>query len=249
MRIKISPRLMEIAYHVAKIPGFKILLKPLYYLYIDVIGRNRNSIFRSRALTVFKEFDEILMQNGIHYSAFAGTLLGAIREKGFIKHDCDIDVCIWYKDFSPKMKSLLESFGFKLVRRFEVDGGSKASEETYQKDGIDIDIFYIYSDDRCSSYQCDFWRVEGTGSLRESMRRLGYVKVRRIEFPVSYDVVRVPFETIEINVMLNASEWLLMRYGNDYMIPNPKFHDTNNPKMFEWVGVKAVFVSNEKYKI
>jgi len=40
-----------------------------------------------------------------------------------------------------------------------------------------------------------------------------------------------------------------MRYGDDYMIPNPKFHDTNNPKMFEWVGVKAVFLSNEKYKI
>lgn len=242
MRTKVSPKLMELAHRVAGIPGMKKLLKPLYYPYKERINKNRNKVFREKALSVFKEFDNILISNNIHYSVFAGTLLGAVRERGFIKHDCDIDTCIWYKDYSPKLTELLVHNGFKLVRRFEVDGGKKACEETYQKDGIDIDVFFIYSDDKFPSYQCDFGCVEGTASHEESMSKYGFVTTRRIEFPVSYEVIRVPFETIEVNILSNAEEWLESRYGSDYMIPNPKFCDkVANPRMFKWEEVRATF--------
>lgn len=246
MRTKVSPKLMEIAHQVARIPGMKPLLKPMYYLYKDRIKKNRNQIFQKKALEIFREFDKILVKNAVHYSAFAGTLLGAVREKGFIKHDCDIDICIWYRDYSPKIQQILENGGFKLTRRFEVASGSKASEETYHKDGIDVDIFYIYSDENYPSYQCDFGCVDGTASHQESMEKYGHVKVRRIEFPISYEVIRAPFENIEINIISNADEWLKARYGSDYMIPNPKFHDMgNNPKMFDWKEAKAIYLSNE----
>jgi hypothetical protein len=246
MRTKISPRLTVLAHKFSKIPLVKPLLKPIYYPYKKSIQDNRNLVFRQNALKVFKEFDEILTINNIHYSVFAGTLLGAIREKGFIKHDLDIDTCIWYKDFTPRIREVLEDHGFKLVGRFEVDGGSKASEETYQKEGVDIDIFYIYSDDKYPSYQCDFKMIDGTASYQKSMKKFGYVNVRRIEFPVSYEVVRVPFENIEVNILSNADEWLTARYGVDYITSNPGFHDTgSNPRMFDWVGVKAIYMSGK----
>lgn len=242
MRTKVSPKLMEIAHLASKIPGLKWLLKPFYYPYKERITNNRNNIFREHGAKVLYEFDKIITENGFKYSVFAGTLLGAIREKGFIKHDADIDTCMWAKDFSPKIEEVLTKAGFKLTRRFEVDGGVKAREETYQKDGVDVDIFYIYSDERFDSYQCDFGSIPGTASHQESMRKYGYVNVRRIEFPVKYEFKRIPFENIEVSAITNAEEWLTYRYGVDYMCPNPNFHDKgDNPRMWQWTDVKATF--------
>ena len=42
---------------------------------------------QSNILFLLKEFDIICKNNGIHYTLHGGTLLGAIREKGFISWD------------------------------------------------------------------------------------------------------------------------------------------------------------------
>lgn len=45
-------------------------------------------------LRMLVDFDEICRKNNIYYVITAGTLLGAIREKGFIAWDDDIDVLV-----------------------------------------------------------------------------------------------------------------------------------------------------------
>ena len=108
----------------------------------------------------------------------------------------------------------------------------------------DLKNYYvnIYSDDKYSTYQCDFRPVPGTASFDESMKKNGRVIVRRNEFPVSRDILRIPFESIYINVPRNYDEWLKSRYGERYMIPDPDFQDKdNNPNMYLWSGVNAIY--------
>lgn len=242
MQTKLSPKIAEFAHKAAQIPGLKFLLKPFYYKYKRHIDQNRNKVFKQNALGVLFDFDKTLRENDIPYSVFAGTLLGAVRDKGFIKYDLDIDTCIWNEDYSPLLETILKKAGFILTRRFEIEKGNKGREETYHKDGIDIDIFYIYTDAQFDSYQCDFGYMKGTASHEESMNKYGCVKTRRIEFPIRKKFVRLPFESIEVNAIINYNEWLRCRYGENFMIPDPTFEDKgDNPNIRIWEEVKATY--------
>lgn len=51
--------------------------------------------------------DDACRAEGISYSLGGGSMLGAVRHKGFIPWDDDVDLCVWKKDV-PALKAALE---------------------------------------------------------------------------------------------------------------------------------------------
>lgn len=50
-------------------------------------------------LEILKVFDQFCKRNDLKYSLYAGSLLGAVRHKGFIPWDDDLDVCMARSDY------------------------------------------------------------------------------------------------------------------------------------------------------
>lgn len=61
---------------------------------------------------------DVLDGAGLKYFLFFGTLLGAIRERGFIAHDTDTDLGV-FREFSDRfaeVRTAAEALGFKVLR-------------------------------------------------------------------------------------------------------------------------------------
>ena len=54
---------------------------------------------RSSLLAIMVEIDRVAKLLGLNYFLYAGTLLGAVRHKGFIPWDDDVDLCMIRKDY------------------------------------------------------------------------------------------------------------------------------------------------------
>ncbi len=71
-------------------------------------------------LEILLEFDRICKKHGLSYQLFAGTLLGAIRHKGFIPWDDDIDVCMQRSEYNKLLdivdQELKADYFFQTVK-------------------------------------------------------------------------------------------------------------------------------------
>lgn len=110
-------------------------------------------------LEILLEVDRICKKNNIKYFLVSGTLLGAIRHKGFIPWDDDIDVCMSlkdYKKFCKVSKKELDSDFFlqnyetdytnrwpAKMRKNNTTAIEKGFENSIIHQGIWIDIFPI----------------------------------------------------------------------------------------------------------
>lgn len=206
------------------VPGVVSFFRPLYRKTLKVLfeGRKRR-IFLASGLSVLNDFHKLLTENDYYYTLAFGTLLGAIREKGFIKHDIDIDVNMWAEDYSSSFRDLLEANGFKLDHGYLVDDGIVGREESYKKNGVSIDIFFIFKDETGKPYCCDFLLPEGCISYSEAMHKCGGTIVRKLYLPFEKKRLLSSFENVQLFVPENSHDILVARYGDTYMIPNPNW--------------------------
>ena len=109
-------------------------------------------------LDMLVELDKVCRKHNIKYSMFGGTLLGAIRHKGFIPWDDDIDVVMLREEYDKFKKHIDEldssicyfqdndtdpeyRWGYGKLRRTNTKFVRVGQEHLKCKTGIFIDVF------------------------------------------------------------------------------------------------------------
>lgn len=116
----------------------KELIKP-YWLKIKY--RRANKAFLANGNEVLLLAKKALDEVGVHFWLDFGTLLGIYRDGKLIGHDTDIDLAVLLNDHSPKIAQSLQKHGFKMKRRYEIEGGA-GMEENFKYRQVNLDIFY-----------------------------------------------------------------------------------------------------------
>ena len=157
---------------------------------------------------LLKEFDRICRKHELKYNISFGTLLGAVRHKGFIPWDDDIDVTMPYDDFKKLDKVMLTEIDqtkyyyrcpqneennhliFNHLERkgtiYTKPGRTKLKQEI----GVFIDIFPMYPSAHfmlsnwahakiCRYWRTALWATVGAESEPDLKLRKKYMKMAR----------------------------------------------------------------------
>lgn len=113
---------------------------------------------KTEMLCVLKYLDKVCTENNLKYYLFGGTLLGAVRHKGFIPWDDDIDVLMEVRDMIRLSEILKNDKNYSIVTSFDdsdyYDELGNMFSEKYIVDsnhfpmqfsaGVSIDIFPLF---------------------------------------------------------------------------------------------------------
>lgn len=181
---------------------------------------------RRHGLPALMAFKGAMQEAGIPWTPVYGTLLGAIREKGFIKHDEDLDIGVWNDNIPGGLESLHQAMlkaGFRYRHSFLVDGGAFAREETWTWNGLHLDIFFFdtLEGGMCRGYM--FFPFKGCRNVKQSIKEHGGLRVVSFDVPLSPETEEVPFESTTVPVTKSAEMFVVTRYGTSWRIPDPTF--------------------------
>jgi len=190
------------------------LLGPIWY---PIKYRKSKKNYRNNATEALLRAKESLDNAGLFFWLDFGTLLGAYREKDFIKHDHDIDISMFAKDIEAAKNAMIQG-GFKLFRTFEIPDDHTGVEQSYSYKGVFLDIyFYILEDDwmHCKAF---YWQPEDDymfgGAVEASVKKW---------FCPNTGFSTMLFKEHEFNVPKDIVKYLTVNYGPNFMIPDKKF--------------------------
>lgn len=162
--------------------------------------------------TIIKKFDSL----GIDYFICFGTLLGAIREHDFIKHDDDLELGVFSDQYYSQLAWKFAEIGFKKQYRYYITGSQIKNEgfvEKYSNGDIHFDLFVFSRNDKniwCWSY------------LRDESNTLNAIK---LQWPNS-GLQRISFQGLEVPAPCNPEAFLEALYGKEWSKPCIYWVDT-----------------------
>lgn len=126
-------------------------------------------------LDILKDFHEFCVSNNIRYSLDGGTLIGAIRHKGFIPWDDDIDVVLPRPDYE-KLCSLYQSEKYRL-KCFQNDKNCYLGfARIYDFKYTTFDTRYPWCKDKNVGLWIDIFPADGAPDNEDELQKL-YGKV------------------------------------------------------------------------
>lgn len=167
---------------------------------------------------------EELDKNKIEFFFFFGTMLGFVREKEFIKHDNDIDVCVMAEDEIDwqQIEKILKNIGLKKRREIRYNGD--ITEQTYYyKKLLNIDFFACYNKEEYSEIY-SYFRTGGIKYEDRNEYSVGMNQLSKIETCIDYDTLLG-----KMRIPINYLELLEELYGENWEIPDSGYRYEESP--------------------
>ncbi len=132
-------------------------------------------------LEALKAFDKFCKEQGLRYFAIGGTLLGAVRHKGFIPWDDDIDVGMPRPDYD-RLISLAKKFPKPFIlEEYRYSKGFQSYFMKVRNENIELLETVTETKDKRRGYLLDIMPIDGTPN-NATLRKIYYTRVLLLRF-------------------------------------------------------------------
>ena len=176
----------------------------------------------SRARANLLDAVAALTRAGVRPFLVDGTLLGAVREHGFIGHDLDIDLGLFIEDLRPGIVPALVAAGFTAHKTYGAP--ARGLQFSFKRHQIKLDLFCYYLDPVRHERFHAAW-------LGEQPIRYGYP---------TFDLAPLLFLGATFLAPADPVAFLVTKYGPDWRVPVTPWDWAWGPKnATEWIEAIA----------
>lgn len=208
----------------------RIIYEPLHRMYRLYSVPHRRRVLRKNGVAVLKHLADVFSRYEIPAYATYGTLLGFVRDSGFIPTDDDVDVGILPGEWTPSklLPVLLNEEGFDFVFAFSYEG--RVSEFKLFYLGVPVDFFFY--DDMGDSFKAHAYYYFPSAVYPNDKANTAKMIVE----PRVTDLKKIDIFGMEFPVPSDSERVLAQLYGADWRIPNGKWDDSMHPTIVTLPG-------------
>jgi len=204
----------------------QIVYEPLHKLYRLYSVPARRRVLKRVGKEVLADMVRVVDKYGIPAFPSCGTLLGFVRDGGFMPHDDDMDWSVIPGEWTPTriLKTFLDE-GYEYVFGFTY--GGKLREFKLRRFGLPID-FILFDDDGEHFNEHVFYYF---ADRKYPTPRANTVKL----FPQKrfFELTRMEMYGVSVPVPKDAEAVCADHFGSSWNVPNAKYNGEANARLVE----------------